>query len=1735
MDPKVTVNSPCDACKKIVTASGEIDVDRQGVLFARIIRDDGEPVIIRARALLVTGLNADNLIPVSALSKCRGCSVNFANSQENPGASTTLRGINGEKIIWQAQEKDGLYPAKLAPLTESEMDKWRGKFTFRPTAVPQVTLASTIDTPKTYRDAVANTAHTTGTVPAETDNDSDSDSDPDSDSEATAGETQRSTKHADGTWIENAEHADRNWVDNTRNSEKTTPNNSTRARPRHQEMTTEEIQNLRELHQRLGHASADRLAEAVRIEGIDLKISKHILSAASRKILADCPCCQQANKNSTKRKKYKVAPDLKPFNTMHFDLVPLPQVKDPPHRPLDDYVPPQRNRHILLGVDEATRYSLGFAIPTKKEEDIARAFYNIEQRVREIQIKALNTDAVFAEEAGYSWDAVRDRGKCIFRHYHGDEGNEFVSNTLAYVINMPKASALGECRQPYIVREGPFREGGAPVNTSSSADRKYENGLAERHHQTLERKAHAMLLQSGIGIKGYEHAYLHALESENLLPTTIPVPGGQERRRGVPFKEALGFPYPCETRPPHTFGALAYPKRRTLGLAKHDIPRSVGVFLGPTPYPRRQMKVTTVYNGVVTYSLAGPETKVGDRHMVTSSATDRAKILLDQGLHGSHKLDNMVFAEPDDVTVAGSGIPPQVDIPGNGDTDAGPELDVLDLTTNAGPAPGGEHDAIPETTATTVAEEAPATEIGADTVQTDTDDIPRTSEPTPNDDAEDMTHPTNSDDTEEEHPETESSPTENVLKSSPPANGEATTDTPGRVTLNEATAPDKISDEPAAEGDQSTAESPQKSPDAQPSPKTPVMMYVCSFTFKMPKSSRKGRAQAYAIRPGDGTLRKAIEDFTEKEWDVARMKEYNGLSKHKVWAPTWLPRGARTLDTKEVKKVRNDNSLKIRLTARGFMQRQNADYYETYSAVATPATIRLIVVIAASFGLELMTADVEQAYLQADMKEDIYLEIPPILRRLPEMKGANCLKLLKGLYGTKQAGRGWYEKLKRAILDAGLEESPEDPCLYYQRNSNNCIILAVCTVVDDFLGVGIEGQWETFIRRLERNGILLDKASVGKAKEFNGMRITRVGKHHYELDQESYISELEHSYGNKYSWRPKEKVNSPLGPTLDKGLNTLSPPISTIDSSKLTKEQKSDLELETDEKKRKAHQLRYMSLLGSLIWPSHMTRPDISFAVGAAGEHSQDPKTRHLMALERTLSYVLATKHKRLVFDCTTCPRKLDVIALSDSDFASDEHTRKSRSGIWIAINGCPIYWSSKKQTVIADSTTAAETIAGHSTLRQLRQTVGNLRDMAFTANYSPQFNDNAAMLKRVTNDRASEGYGAKNLSVCTKMLQEATTPEHKDMWPFHIDTDKNIADIFTKGHLSGANADEKWKTLEAQARGETRDKKWISDLIEATRPKPDHRGKPVLAMERAQPITDINEYKRLSSWGTVYTQQFPQTARCPLPLQSKLSPSSVLEQQRETSAAKALIAAMGLPTGTDGLIHLNRPMNILEVFCGPNKSASNAIKQVVSNKEMLNTITVDIQESCNPTLCLDVLSWNPTSALRGRIDFAWFSPPCPEYSKAKTTGVRDLESADKTAKAVLRLIDQIQPNEWVLENPTGLLRHRPFMKKLAEFLQPTSYCMFDDYDYRKETDIYTNIPCPLPHCRLTPCRNKQLTGKHPSTAQRGPSANGTKGNTLADLHRVPYGLVQKLFLFAHRQGDNMPQDTTAHPSFTHV
>lgn len=1802
IDPKASPRDSSAVTNEIETASGVIGVDSVKILFAKIIRDNAEPVVIRVLTLIASELATDNIFPVSEIAECNDCSVMF-----NPDANITLTSPDGETIQIHVPRKDRLYPFTVEPLTPHEMDTWRDKFDDSDQlqartlsslmnatrASPCIACSSKCTTCTARRPFALGRANTASAEPRTSRN-----------KDVVPGAKDRFYDNLDDleTAMIAEETDDEEEIEEEGNypSKKDPPaapspaivsngdeRDNVRAPPRTSAPTPsngpmpdgpmpEGYRELHELHLRLGHAPADRILEAVNQGGLivlnSAEARKRLNTQArlAREIIRGCPACKQASKNASRRSKGKTASDVKPFTTLHFDLIPMPRVTNPEHLPLDTLMPSLINNHILLAIDEATRYCIAVAVRTKKAEDIAAAFCRIDTYIREIMTKALTINETVATRLGYSWDAVRDRGKCIFRLFHADAGEEFISNTLRYLQGMPADSALGAYRQPYIVREGPYREGGAPMSTTASPDRKYENGLVERHHQTLEHKALAMLAQAGAGTTSFELAYLQAVEVKNVLPTDIPVFGSQEKRRGIPFVEAMGVPYNDSNRPLHAFGALAYPKHRV--VAKHNFPRGVGIFVGNMPYPSREMKVTALVNGIITYKVVGPETTVSNAHFTATSAVQRAMTLQDRGYHEAVKrqaapmekdakkrrtapITGVTEAAPspdfrrgDDQPSGGAG---HTSATNEDEEDYWAFMRRSPSPTSSRSSSSGPPSLIPASTNSSSS--GPPSLISANTDSDTESALTAISTDSESDDEDD-------DDDGNNGTDTTSSKTDNT-------SSDNNTGDDNNIDGNDADGGNDTGDSQSPPSANNNTSSPSSRTTSQqrllltgPSIQTPrSRMQTRSMAKVIPSSTRiLTRATANAIRPGDGAARKSVEDFTDEEWDRARLKEYNGMIKHKVWKPAVLPPRSRTLSTKEVLKVRNDNSLKVRLTARGFMQRQNADYYETYSAVATHSTIRFVVALAAIFGLDLMTADVEQAYLQADMKEEIYLEIPKCLRSSPQMEGANCLRLLKGLYGTKQAGRGWYEKLKAAIIAAGLEESPEDPCLYFQRDSSGAITLALCTVVDDFLGAGTQEAWKEFILKLESNGILLDKASVGVAREFNGMRIIRKGLHHYELDQEHYLAELERNYGKTHSWRRKEKVDSPLGPTLDKGLTQRTTSVlesGSKDVAKLTKAEKADLEMEKDAKKKKTFSLRFMSLLGSLIWPAQITRPDIAFAVAASGEHSQDPKTRHLAALERTLSYALATKHKCLVFDCSTCPRQMDLAVFSDSDFASDENTRKSRSGIWIGINECPIFWSSKKQTVITDSTTAAETIAAHSALRQCRQIIGNMRAMGFSPTYSPLFCDNMAMLKRMTNDRACDGFGAKNLSVSTKMLQEAITQNHKDAWPFFVDTNSNVADIFTKGHLAGANAEEKWATLERRSRGDPPNRGWISDLVWTTRPKPDHRGRAVLAMERVQPITDLKVYKRLSSWGTIYKQHFPaytgrgqrivaDTARADPPVTADATRemrrtgdhSADPARDDTTITAKALTTTLGLKTDVDGKVLLTEPLRILEVFSGPNKSASSAIREIVSNPELLHIITVDVNEEYDPTICVDVLKWNPSSAFyRRTVHFAWFSPPCPEYSVAKTTGSRDLRAADMTAKAVLRLIRQIQPVAWVIENPTGLLRQRPFMKGLTEFLQPTTYCMFNGYEYRKETDIYTNIPCPLPHCRLTPCKNKKNTGRHPSTAQRGPSANGTRGNSLEKLHRVPPGLPQRLFLFAHRGGDTVPKDTSAHPSFKHT
>eukprot|EP00873_Tetraselmis_striata_P017148 jgi/Tetstr1/437412/TSEL_026094.t1 len=116
------------------------------------------------------------------------------------------------------------------------------------------------------------------------------------------------------------------------------------------------------------------------------------------------------------------------------------------------------------------------------------------------------------------------------------------------------------------------------------------------------------------------------------------------------------------------------------------------------------------------------------------------------------------------------------------------------------------------------------------------------------------------------------------------------------------------------------------------------------------------------------------------------------------------------------------NMFKARLVAQGFSQQAGVDYHATFSPVVKLSTLRTCLAVAAARGMHIHQIDIETAFLNASLKEEIYMRQP---------KGAedgtdNVLRLLKSIYGLKQASREWYELIHKTLTGLGLARSNSD-------------------------------------------------------------------------------------------------------------------------------------------------------------------------------------------------------------------------------------------------------------------------------------------------------------------------------------------------------------------------------------------------------------------------------------------------------------------------------------------------------------------------------------------------------------------------------------------------------------------------------------------------------------------------------------------------------------------------------------
>src|SRR5436190_20970733 len=148
------------------------------------------------------------------------------------------------------------------------------------------------------------------------------------------------------------------------------------------------------------------------------------------------------------------------------------------------------------------------------------------------------------------------------------------------------------------------------------------------------------------------------------------------------------------------------------------------------------------------------------------------------------------------------------------------------------------------------------------------------------------------------------------------------------------------------------------------------------------RESRMARPNAYSDEDEPATMQEAINHPTRgKQWEKAIQDEYESLIKNHTWDLVHRPKRRRIVTNKcALKHKKNEIArivrLKARLVARGFSQIYGVDYLDTYAPVVKLASIRILLAIAAIYGLEIHQMDVVTAFLAGDLEEEIFMEQP---------------------------------------------------------------------------------------------------------------------------------------------------------------------------------------------------------------------------------------------------------------------------------------------------------------------------------------------------------------------------------------------------------------------------------------------------------------------------------------------------------------------------------------------------------------------------------------------------------------------------------------------------------------------------------------------------------------------------------------------------------------------------------------
>lgn len=518
------------------------------------------------------------------------------------------------------------------------------------------------------------------------------------------------------------------------------------------------------------------------------------------------------------------------------------------------------------------------------------------------------------------------------------------------------------------------------------------------------------------------------------------------------------------------------------------------------------------------------------------------------------------------------------------------------------------------------------------------------------------------------------------------------------------------------------------------------------------------------------TVEQALSSEQASQWQEAMKTEITQLICNNTWTVCELPANRKAIDNKWVFKTKtnSDGSIerfKARLVAKGYSQVPVIDYNETFAPVAKYKSMRTLLAIATIYNYEVEHLDVETAFLNASLNEELYMKLPKGYEQYTNGGVQLVCRLHKSIYGLKQASNEWNKELDNTIRSFGFTQCVTEPCVYYRlSDSNETIILLI--FVDDIIAIYCSEDSKEWFEVKNNFMNKYKMKDLKKASFVLGMKIERnIG--HLKLSHQSHIESMLSNF-------KMQDCKAKLTPSeVSKLSNELCP--QSYEQEKGSKQMLSE----------------YQSIVGALMYVAISTRPDIMHSVCAVSKYVCNPGTAHMIAAKRVLRYLQGTTEIGLNYeskqskqnvginDCDEHSKKMiDLVGYCDADWGGDLDDRRSTTGFVIKINNNTVHWTSKRQRTVALSTAEAEYMAICEVSKEITWLVSFLTELKFGFKTIPTvYSDNQSAIAMTKLEKFHNQ--SKHISIRYHFIKEKV--KNLQLQLKYIESGKQQADILTK------------------------------------------------------------------------------------------------------------------------------------------------------------------------------------------------------------------------------------------------------------------------------------------------------------------------------------------------------------------